>query len=93
MIAAEQIKAASKGRELEILRSLTIKWPPQMGRHINCPFPGHVDKNPSWRWDAYKGCYFCTCGAGDLIDIVQKIHCSDFRAAIIYIADELGATH
>ena len=43
------IKEAVKGRETEILDAFGIDW--QSPGHVTCPYPGHDDHNPSWRWD------------------------------------------
>lgn len=58
------------GRELEILQALGIHL---QGRgHQHCPFPDHEDRRPSWRWDAGKARWFCSCGGGSIIDAVMR---------------------
>ena len=60
---------SSSGHAAEILASLGIA-PGRRGAHIRCPFPSHPDRNPSWRWDHRAARYHCTCGGGDILDLV-----------------------
>ena len=60
------------GRTGEILAALGIT-PNKRGAHIHCPFPAHADRNPSWRWDDREGRYYCTCGGGDILDLVIQM--------------------
>lgn len=85
-LTAEQIKEQIKGREIEILSSLKICWPAETP-HIHCPFPDHRDKRPSWRWDDKKSCFFCTCGSGDILKVVQCVNRCGFREALRWITD------
>jgi hypothetical protein len=55
------------GRETLALVSWGIELPRR--GHRLCPFPGHPDKRPSWRWDIRRGVYYCSCGSGSLIDV------------------------
>jgi hypothetical protein len=56
------IHAQVAGREGELLGLLGIDPGPSRGaRHRPCPFPDHDDAHPSWRWDAEKRRWFCTC--------------------------------
>jgi phage/plasmid primase-like uncharacterized protein len=63
------------GEELQILSRLGIVWRPGARKHINCPFPDHEDKRPSWRWDDDKRRWLCTCGHrhGDVLDAVTRM--------------------
>ena len=71
---AEELKSLLSGRETELLRWHGIPWPPaKRAQHINCSFPGHDDKNPSWRWDGKKEAWFCSCGGGDILSAVQRM--------------------
>jgi hypothetical protein len=88
MSAALDIYQLVAGRQGEILAALGIKLNGR--RHIRCPFPGHADQHPSWRWDAGKGRYFCTCGSGDIIGAVMKARDLDWRGAADYCRDVLG---
>ena len=59
-VATAAIRQAIAGRETDVLDALGIDW--RAGRpHITCPYPGHHDGHPSWRWDARKGRASCTC--------------------------------
>ncbi len=73
-LSVDEAKSALRGREIELLRRLRIGWPPQKkASHINCPFPGHKDEHPSWRWDEGKRRWFCSkCGGGDIISARSK---------------------
>ena len=79
------------GCELEILKSLGIVWPPPGRRlHITCPFPDHHDHDPSWRWDAHKSTFFCTCdpGHGSIIDVMMRMRGLSFNEAAAAIRGE-----
>ncbi len=92
---AETLKHHLDGREVSLLRWLGIAWPPpRKGKHINCPFPGHDDKNPSWRWDQRKKAWFCSkCGGGDVLRAVQEMRGVGFlEACDIVERDFLGQT-
>jgi hypothetical protein len=82
---------AVRGRETDILDALGIPW--RLGRpHIQCPYPDHIDNNPSWRWDPKKDCAFCTCQnskADGVFDVVMKVRGLDFEAAKILAAELL----
>src|ERR1700757_3005647 len=85
------IKAAVKGREVEVLAALQINW--RSGQpHINCPYPSHPDANPSWRWDEKKACAFCSCieKSHSIFDVVMTKEAIDFEAAKIRVAQILG---
>jgi len=60
------------GREGEALAALGIT-PGRRGAHIHCPLPSHNDRSPSWRWDDRWARYYCTCGHGDILDLVQRM--------------------
>ena len=78
----QSLKAKLEGREAELLRWIGIPWPPAKGKHINCPFPGHDDKNPSWRWSDTKRAWFCSqCGGGDILAAVKRMKGVDFLDA------------
>jgi hypothetical protein len=92
--SAADIKAALRGREHDVLRRLGINWPPKAGDHILCPFPGHDDKTPSWRWVDAKSRWYCTCGfgSGDIIDAVKIQGNLSPSAALIYLRDLCAGT-
>ena len=84
------IRDATKGRETDILDSLGIRW--RDGKpHIACPYPEHVDKNPSWRWDERKARAYCTCieGSHSILDVLIKVESTDCDAAKIRAAELL----
>nr|WP_251134144.1 DUF927 domain-containing protein [Rhodomicrobium sp. Az07] len=87
----ESVKADLAGRELDILRWIGIAWPPARRQtHIHCPFPGHDDKNPSWRWDTRKKAWFCSqCGGGDVLHAVERMRGLSFQEALDLIETEL----
>jgi hypothetical protein len=88
-LATKTVHAAVRGRETDILDELGIPW--RQGRpHIRCPYPDHVDNNPSWRWDPKRDCAFCTCQtskADSIFDVAMKVRRRDFEAAKILIAE------
>lgn len=88
-VKTEAIKEAVLGRETEILDALNIHW--NSKNHINCPYPDHGDRNPSWRWDSRTVAAFCTCSAGDnIFEVVRKMNSGDFDKAKIHVAEYLG---
>ena len=87
-LGADEIRRAVCGREVEVLGAVGVN-PPRRG-HILCPFPDHEDGDPSWRWRFNRRRFICTCGAGDLIDVVQKIRGCGFMDALRFIASVLG---
>ena len=75
-----------RGHELTIIRALGIHWPPKNhATHINCPFPDHDDKDPSWRWDSRKNRFYCSrdhgVGGNSAVDAVRLMHGCDFNTA------------
>jgi hypothetical protein len=87
------IKAAAKGRESDIVRSVGVSWPPPHGRdHITCPYADQDDHNPSWRLMG-NGAAICTCSEGrahSIFDVVIKVLGVDFEEAKIRVAEILG---
>jgi hypothetical protein len=99
MMAQPDIHEQIKGRELELIRLAAhadFTWPPKNGgTHVICPFPGHPDKRPSWRWDDKKRAYFCSCneggkGGGSAIDAVMALRGLDFKSAVEWSRKTLG---
>jgi hypothetical protein len=83
-VTTAAIRDATKRRETDILDSLGIRW--RDGKpHIACPYPGHADKNPSWRWDERKARAYCTCikGSHSILDVLMKVEGIDFKTAIV----------
>jgi hypothetical protein len=64
-----ETRILASGRSGEILAALGITAPRRRA-HIRCPFPSHPDRNPSWRWDDRNERWHCTCGGGDILDLV-----------------------
>jgi hypothetical protein len=88
-VATADIRVAIKGRETNLLDALGILW--RSARlHINCPFPDHPDRNPSWRFDERTGRAICTCGSHSIFDILMKIEGLTFDEAKIRAAEILG---
>ena len=92
---AQSIKAELSGREEQLLRWIGIPWGAANKKtHIKCPFPGHGDQNPSWRWDDNKKAWFCSqCVGGDIFEAVKRMKGVDFlEACDIVERDFLGHT-
>jgi hypothetical protein len=91
-VATAAIRQAVAGRETDVLDAIGVDW--RAGRpHIICPYPGHDDGDPSWRWDAHKGRAFCTCTKSDSVfDVVMKVEDSTFEAAKVHVAELIGRT-
>ena len=89
-VVTKEIRAAIVDREIEVLDALGVDW--RAGRpHISCPYPGHADGEPSWRWDVRKDRAFCTCTRSDSIfDVVMKVEGGTFDAAKIRVAELLN---
>ena len=93
-VVVEDAHKAVYGREIEVLRSLRIDWTGAR-THIRCPYPGHADRNPSWRWDQQQRKAFCTCTTSPLgiFDIWMKIKGgSGFAEACVEVMLVLGRT-
>jgi phage/plasmid primase-like uncharacterized protein len=88
-VKTKDIKEAVRGREQEILNAVGINS--NGGRkHINCPYPGHEDKDPSWRWDTGKARAICTCGSDSILDVVIKTTGMTLEETKIFVAEKLG---
>ena len=77
--------------EMGVLRALGIPWE-DSAWHIPCPYPDHLDQNPSWRWDGSKGRAYCTCidRSHSIFDVVMRRESIDFEAAKLRVAEILG---
>src|SRR5687768_11780651 len=97
-VQTKRIKEAVAGHELAVLEAMGINWSGGCG-HIDCPYPDHGGKD-DWRWDAKKGCAFCTCigkrpnegSSHSIFDVVSTCKGIDFEAAKIRVAEILGRT-
>ena len=84
------IKEVVKGRETGVLDALGIDWrSPET--HITCPYLGHVDHNPSWRWDAAVARARCSCdSSASIFDVIMKVRGVDFSEACVIAAEMIG---
>jgi putative DNA primase/helicase len=87
MSGVRSVKEAVAGREEAVLAALGIRVTRE---HQRCPFPDHEDRRPSWRWDGSCARWFCTCGSGDIFEVVERLRGDDFRGASAYIAGILA---
>jgi len=90
-VTSADISGAIRGRETDILDKLSIPW--RAGHpHIPCPYPGHPDNNPSWRWDLRKAQAYCTChiGGHSVLAVIMNVEGVDFQTAKIRAAELLG---
>jgi phage/plasmid primase-like uncharacterized protein len=64
-----------RGRVPELVTALAID-PESLHKHIHCPFESHQDRHPSFRIDAAKARFFCSCTprGGSMIDLVMRLH-------------------
>lgn len=84
------IKDAVKGRETEILDALGIAWRSHE-THITCPYPGHADHHPSWRWDEMSARAHCSCDASaSIFDVIIKMRDVAFTEALTLAAEMVG---
>ena len=91
LVATDAIRTAVKGFENAILEQLGIRCGIA---HIQCPYPGHDDQHPSWRWDSKSNRAYCSCieRSDDILDVVMKVLGVSFDAAKLYVAEHLGRT-
>ena len=90
-VATAAIRSAIEGLEADVLEALKIPW--RQGKpHIRCPYPQHVDQNPSWRWDERKQRAYCTCipGSHAVLDVLMQVEQIDFDLAKIRAAQLLN---
>jgi hypothetical protein len=87
-VPTEALKKALIGREADAVRAIGIPW---HGRgHIRCPYPGHDDRNPSWRLTE-QGLAICTCSeAHSVIDVAMKFSGLSFEDAKLAVAEAIG---
>lgn len=87
--AVTETRKLMTGREGEIVAALGIAMPRR--GHILCPTIQHADRSPSFRVDTRKGVWFCTCGSGDLLDLIQAMgRAHDALSAAQWVRDVLG---
>jgi hypothetical protein len=93
-VPTRDIRPAVAGREGEVLAALGIDLPAG-GGHRRCPFGGHDDRNPSWRWDTGRARAHCTCLNGhtaSILDVIMKVREVGFAEAKVECAQILGRT-
>ena len=78
-VKTADIRAATRGRETEILDTLGIPW--RTASRTSVPPPRPPRHNPSWRWDERKGRAICTCGSHSIFDVLIKVEGIDFDPA------------
>jgi phage/plasmid primase-like uncharacterized protein len=78
---AVSIKQALNANIPSLLAALGIAWDGR-GQHIRCPLPTHNDRNPSFRWDNKRQAWFCSCGGGDVIALIQGVLSLSFKDAL-----------
>ena len=85
------VKAAAKGREIEILQALGIEPNKDNQKHIDCPYPTHGGKS-DWRWDKHSKRAYCTCikGSHSIFDVVMSVRGVDFRESLKIVAGIIG---
>ena len=84
----DEIRNAVHGREREVLDSLGLPWHPKA---IHCPYPGHADLHPSWRFDERKRRAVCSCcGYHDIFEVVVKMRGGTIGDAFLVVAEILG---
>jgi hypothetical protein len=90
-VSTREIRTAVEGLETRILDALNIDWR-SVRRYIACPYPGHPDHNPSWRWDQDKRKAFCSCGSRDVLGVLMGVEEIEFDAAKLRAAELLKRT-
>ncbi|HFW3113003.1 TPA: DUF927 domain-containing protein [Salmonella enterica subsp. diarizonae serovar 61:r:-] len=84
-----EVTQAAAGRWPFVLAGLNISVPDSPRKHAPCPVCGGKDR---FRFDdGGRGSFFCNqCGAGDGLDLIQKVnHCNATEAAVM-VADVLS---
>ncbi|NKI75441.1 DNA primase, partial [Dickeya sp. CFBP 2040] len=81
--------SAAQGRWRAVLAQLGITVPDNARQHAPCPACGGKDR---FRFDDDgRGAHFCNqCGAGDGLELVQKVRQCDITAAARLVAEVVG---
>ncbi|WP_023639908.1 TOPRIM and DUF927 domain-containing protein [Dickeya zeae] len=84
-----EVTRSAVGRWPDVLALLGITVPDNARQHAPCPACGGKDR---FRFDDDgRGAHFCNqCGAGDGLELVQKVRQCDITAAARLVADVLG---
>jgi hypothetical protein len=93
-VASAAAKALVRGREVELLRTAGVDWPPRDGAsHRECPYPFHDDNDPSWRL-LDNGKAICTCCEGrahSVFDVLVHLGlAANYEEAKLVAAQLLG---
>jgi phage/plasmid primase-like uncharacterized protein len=83
------------GRVPELVAALPID-PEALIKHVFCPFVNHRDRRPSFRIDASKARFYCSCTSrgGSLVDLVLRLHGHENASdAIQWIRAQLNRNH
>lgn len=90
------IQELVKGREADIMQALVSSNLLDGKRH-RCPYPDgrhrNGDKNPSWRWDASKRRWYCSCAAhngGDAFDAIKRTLGLDVAGATRWLREQFN---
>jgi hypothetical protein len=96
-VISREIKAASAGRERELLQKIGIEC--EHNKKRRCPYHDHGGEN-DWSWDDGLKLAICTCigkralergkKAHDIFRVVQVLENRDFDSAKLRIAELLG---
>jgi len=87
-IEIDALRSTLSGREHLVLDAMGIAPPPH--GHILCPFPSHKNGSPSWRWRFNRRRFICTCGSGDIFDVVRQVRGGGFMDSVRFVASVMG---
>lgn len=84
-----EVTQAAAGRWPDVLAGLNISVPDSPRKHAPCPVCGGKDR---FRFDdGGRGSFICNqCGAGDGLDLIQKVHNCNATEAAVMVADVLS---
>ncbi|EIZ2106328.1 toprim domain-containing protein [Salmonella enterica] len=84
-----EVTQAATGRWPDVLAGLNISIPDSPRKHAPCPVCGGKDR---FRFDdGGRGSFICNqCGAGDGLDLIQKVHNCNATEAAVMVADVLS---
>lgn len=84
-----EVTQTAAGQWPYVLAGLNISVPDSPRKHVSCPACGGKDR---FRFDdGGRGSFFCNqCGAGDGLDLIQKVHRCNATEAAVMVADVLS---
>ncbi|EBG1929078.1 DNA primase [Salmonella enterica] len=84
-----EVTQAAAGQWPYVLAGLNISAPDSPRKHVPCPACGGKDR---FRFDdGGRGSFICNqCGAGDGLDLIQKVHNCNATEAAVMVADVLS---